>query len=169
MLKSMSWFLEKCGIQRHDFGRNVEINDMVLGAGAKWSELCGAKTPMMQRKGDKSQGEICFYKYTKTTTCMEYPMYKSQGGRAFTNTQRQPQIWIPHVNLMYTSCILHLYLIFFTDSVWIMRSDMFSKLLIISSIYQMIIMQMTDDKVGAQSKVTLVEKLVRHSSTCLHR
>ena len=43
----------------------MEINDMVLGS-AKWSELCGAKTPMMQRKGDKSQGGI-----------------------AFTNTQRQ--------------------------------------------------------------------------------
>ena len=38
---------------------------MVLEA-AKWSELCGAKTPMMQRKGDKSLGGI-----------------------ALTNTQRQ--------------------------------------------------------------------------------
>ena len=35
-------------------------------------------------------------------------------------------------------------------------------------IYQRMIMQMTDDKVAAQSKVTLVEKLARHS-TCLHR
>ena len=63
-----NWIWEKCGNQRHGFWRNVEINDMVLGS-AKWSELCGAKTPMMQRKGDKSQGEIAFqiHMYTQTT------------------------------------------------------------------------------------------------------
>ena len=66
--------MEKCGNQRHGFGRNVEINEMVLGS-AKWSEFCGAKTPMMQRKGDKSQGGIAFtntqrqqiHRYTQTT------------------------------------------------------------------------------------------------------
>ena len=68
---------------------------MVLEA-AKWSELCGAKTPMMQRKGDKSQGGIAFtntqrqqihrckiHKH-KTSQMKTY-----QTGIAFTNTQRQ--------------------------------------------------------------------------------
>ena len=53
---SKTWFWE-CWISRTLFGRVIGINDMVSGA-AKWSELCEAKTPMMQRKGDKSQGGI---------------------------------------------------------------------------------------------------------------
>ena len=55
--KLITLFWKKCWNQLHKFGRNVEINDMVLEA-AKWSELCGAKTPMMQRKGNKSLGGI---------------------------------------------------------------------------------------------------------------
>ena len=108
---------------------------MVLGS-AKWSELCGAKTPMMQRKGDKSQGGIAFtntqrqqiHRYTQTTNTK---IHKHTEGRALTN----------HIQ-------------------------------IISPIYisiGMIIMQMTDDKVGAQSKVTLVGKLVRHSNVFIDR
>ena len=75
------------------FWRNVEINDMVLEA-AKWSELCGAKTPMMQRKGDKSQGAMAFTNTHRDDTYMLSKISQRQHMYNFThyithNTQRQ--------------------------------------------------------------------------------
>ena len=48
---------------------------------AKWSEVCGAKTPMMQRKGDKSlkEGSIACTN-TNTSTNLK------EGSIACTNT-----------------------------------------------------------------------------------
>ena len=54
---------------------------MVLEA-AKWSELCGAKTPMMQRKGDKSQGGIAF----TNTQRQQIHNYKNMQILRYTNT-----------------------------------------------------------------------------------
>ena len=106
-----SWFWDKCWNQCHGFGKNVEINDMVLGAGAKWSELCGAKTPMMQRKGDKSQGGICFYKYTKTTTYIHIYTYTP-----CINLNEGELLQIKENNiygyLIYISCIHHAYFMY---------------------------------------------------------
>ena len=60
----------------------MDLNDMVLRA--KWSEVCGAKTPMMERKGDKSLKEesiaLYKYKYTNTSTNLK------EGSIACTNT-----------------------------------------------------------------------------------
>ena len=50
---------------------------------AKWSEVCGAKTPMMQRKGDKSlkEGSIAC---TNTNTSTNFKV--KEGSIACTNT-----------------------------------------------------------------------------------
>ena len=87
LLISITWFWE-CWISRTLFGRVIGINDMVSGA-AKWSELCEAKTPMMQRKGDKSQGAIAFTNTHRDDTYMLSKIAQRQHMYNFTNTQRQ--------------------------------------------------------------------------------
>ena len=87
LLVSITWFWE-CWISRTLFGRVIGINDMVSGA-AKWSELCEAKTPMMQRKGDKSQGAIAFTNTHRDDTYMLSKISQRQRMYGFTNTQRQ--------------------------------------------------------------------------------
>ena len=87
LLISITWFWE-CWISRTLFGRVIDINDMVSGA-AKWSELCEAKTPMMQRKGDKSQGAIAFTNTHRDDTYMLSKISQRQHMYNFTNTQRQ--------------------------------------------------------------------------------
>ena len=83
----------ECWISRTLFERVIGINDMVSGA-AKWSELCEAKTPMMQRKGDKSQGAIAFTNTHRDDTYMLSKISQRQHMYNFThyithNTQRQ--------------------------------------------------------------------------------
>ena len=83
----------ECWISRTLFERVIGINDMVSGA-AKWSELCKAKTPMMQRKGDKSQGAIAFTNTHRDDTYMLSKISQRQHMYNFThyithNTQRQ--------------------------------------------------------------------------------
>ena len=92
LLISITWFWE-CWISRTLFGRVIGINDMVSGA-AKWSELCEAKTPMMQRKGDKSQGAIAFTNTQRDDIYMLSKISQRQHMYNFThyithNTQRQ--------------------------------------------------------------------------------
>lgn len=89
---SITWFWESW-ISRTLFGRVIGINDIVSGA-AKWSELCEAKTPMMQRKGDKSQGAIAFTNTHRDDTYMLSKISQRQHMYNFThyithNTQRQ--------------------------------------------------------------------------------
>ena len=57
---------------------------MVSGA-AKWSELCEAKTPMMQRKGDKSQGAIAFTNTHRDDTYMLSKISQRQHMYNFTH------------------------------------------------------------------------------------
>ena len=87
LLISLTWFWE-CWISRTLFGRVIGINDMVSGA-AKWSELCEAKTPMMQRKGDKSQGAIAFTNTQRDDIYMLSKISQRQHMYNFTNTHRQ--------------------------------------------------------------------------------
>ena len=52
---------------------------------AKWSEVCGAKTPMMQRKGDKSQGAIAFTNTHRDDTYMLSKISQRQHMYNFTH------------------------------------------------------------------------------------
>ena len=62
---------------------------------AKWSEVCGAKTPMMQRKGDKSlkEGSIACTNTNTSTNLKEVSI-------AFTNTNlKEESIACTNTNL----------------------------------------------------------------------
>ena len=113
MLKSKSWFWEKYGIQWHDFGRNVEINDMVLERGRNGVNSVEQRRQWCREKAINLKERSAFTNTQRQQhVCIPHVCINLKEGSAFTNTQGQQHVWIPHVYPIYTSCIHHVHLMY---------------------------------------------------------